>query len=152
MTPSPRPVTTVRVVEDEADWAAARAIRFAVFVDEQGFPAANELDAYDAVARHWLLVSDDGAPLATARAVALPSGAWKIGRVAVAREARGLGLGAALMRALLSAARDAGVSETLLDSQVQATGFYASLGYVAEGPEFLEAGCPHRRMRRLEPA
>jgi predicted GNAT family N-acyltransferase len=150
VSPAARPGATVRVVEGEADWAAARALRFAVFVDEQGFPAADELDAYDAGARHWLLVSDDGAPVATARAVALPSGAWKIGRVAVARAARGLGLGAVLMRAILLAARDAGVPETVLDSQVQAMGFYAGLGYVAEGPEFLEAGCPHRRMRRRE--
>jgi predicted GNAT family N-acyltransferase len=135
-----------------ADWEAAKAVRFTVFCDEQGFPPSEELDEHDATARHWVAVSAANEVVGTARAVALPGGAWKIGRVAVARATRGQGVGAALMRAILASAGAANVTETLLDSQVQAMGFYARLGYEPEGPEFLEAGCPHRRMRRLATA
>jgi predicted GNAT family N-acyltransferase len=145
----PPVAVTCREVTCAADWEAAKAVRFAVFCDEQGFSPSEELDEHDATARHWVAVSPAGGVLGTARAVTLPGGAWKVGRVAVARDARGQGVGAALMRAILASAGAAGVGETLLDSQVQAMGFYARLGYLAEGPEFLEAGCPHRRMRRL---
>jgi predicted GNAT family N-acyltransferase len=37
----------------------------------------------------------------------------------------------------------------MLDAQEQAMPFYASLGYVAEGEMFPEAGIPHRRMVKI---
>jgi ElaA protein len=40
------------------------------------------------------------------------------------------------------------VTEARLGSQSHATGFYEKLGFVVEGDEFLDAGIPHRRMRR----
>ena len=33
-------------------------------------------------------------------------------------------------------------------AQVQAKPFYESLGYVAEGEEYLDEGCPHVMMRK----
>ena len=73
----------------------------------------------------------------------------KIGRVCVLPVARGTGLGAALIRAALDVLRDEpGVAEAYLGSQSHATGFYEKLGFVVEGEEFLDAGIPHRHMRR----
>lgn len=135
----------VMPVQTELEWEAAKAIRFAVFVDEQQVPLHEELDGYDAVARHWLAI-EDGAPIATARAVAKDDG-WKIGRVAVLAPHRGRGVGLAIMRAILEDARAAGAAEAYLDSQTHALAFYERLGFAAEGPEFLDAGIPHRHMR-----
>lgn len=137
---------TVRPLDGPADWEAAKAIRFEVFVDEQGVPAEIELDELDETARHWL-VWDGDTPVATARAVAKDFG-WKIGRVAVRRPWRGQGLGLLVMRAIEDAAREAGAAELRLESQVHAMPFYARLGYAAEGPEYLDAGIPHRLMRK----
>ncbi|HEY9720972.1 MAG TPA: GNAT family N-acetyltransferase [Oscillatoriaceae cyanobacterium] len=133
-------------VEKPEHWQAAQAIRMAVFVAEQGVPAEEEMDAYDAEARHWLVLSDD-TPIGTARALE-KAGAWKIGRVAVLAAHRGSGVGAELMRAIIAEAEQLGVPELMLDSQTHALGFYERLGFCAEGPEFLDAGIPHRRMRR----
>lgn len=133
-------------IERPEHWQAAQAIRMAVFVHEQGVPPEEELDALDAVARHWIVLSGE-TPIATARAVE-KGGAWKVGRVAVLREHRGTGVGARLMRAIVEEAARAGVSELRLDSQTHALGFYERLGFAAEGPEFLDAGIPHRHMRR----
>jgi predicted GNAT family N-acyltransferase len=145
----------VTPVQSPQDWEAARAIRFEVFVDEQQVPPEEELDAYDAEARHWLVWAVEGpggpeGPIATARAVAQGERGerWKIGRVAVRQPWRGRGVGHALMAAIAEAGKAAGARELVLDSQTHALGFYARLGYVAEGPEFLDAGIPHRRMRR----
>lgn len=135
----------VRPLASDADWEAARTIRFEVFVDEQQVPAELELDEYDATARHWLAV-DDGTPVATARAVD-KEGRWKIGRVAVRKPWRGRGVGLAMMKAIVEAGREAGVPEAFLESQTHAVPFYERLGFVAEGPEFMDAGIPHRLMR-----
>lgn len=143
MTPS------IERVRSDGDWDAARAIRMEVFVEEQAVPEALELDEHDAMARHWL-ARVDGEPVGTARAVAL-EGTWKIGRVAVRAPWRGSGVGRELMRAILAAARDEGVAVLALDSQVHALPFYERLGFVAEGPEFDDAGIPHRHMRLVAP-
>ncbi|MEB3196073.1 MAG: GNAT family N-acetyltransferase [Candidatus Sericytochromatia bacterium] len=142
------PTFVIQSVTNEAQWQAARSIRFEVFVDEQGFPAADELDAHDASARHWLLSDAGGAAIATARTLDLAGGGWKVGRVAVKRSHRGLGLGRQLMAAIISAAQQADLPELVLDSQVSAIPFYAKLDFVVVGDEFDEAGVPHRRMRR----
>jgi len=72
----------------------------------------------------------------------------KAERVAVRRPFRGAGVGRALMRALEDEARALGRRELVLNAQLPVVAFYERLGYRAEGPEFLEAGIPHRAMRK----
>ncbi|GAB1335133.1 GNAT family N-acetyltransferase [Streptomyces sp. E-15] len=151
------PPYTVRVAEDPADREACFAVRKEVFVVEQGVAEDIEYDAYDAVAVHVLAVRADGVPLGTGRllhgaaAVAKTGGdpsVGSLGRLAVSRAARGLGVGAALVRAVEEAARARGLASVDLHAQTHALGFYERLGYVAYGPEFPDAGIPHRAMRR----
>ncbi|MCX4998806.1 MULTISPECIES: GNAT family N-acetyltransferase [Streptomyces] len=152
---------TVRVAEDLADREACFALRKEVFVAEQGVPEEIEYDAYDAVAVHVLAVREDGLPLGTGRLLHGGAALGKtggdasvgsLGRLAVSRAARGLGVGAALVRAIEEAARARGLAAVDLHAQTQALGFYERLGYVAYGPQFPDAGIPHRAMRRVLPA
>lgn len=153
---------TVRVAEGPADREACFAVRKEVFVGEQGVPQGIEYDAYDATALHVLAIGADGIPLGTGRllhgeaAVGKTGGdasVGSLGRLAVTRRARGLGVGAALVRAIEDAARDLGLTAVDLHAQTQALGFYERLGYTAYGPEFQDAGIAHRAMRRpLRPA
>ncbi|MFF1811106.1 GNAT family N-acetyltransferase [Streptomyces sp. NPDC058251] len=147
----------VRVAEDTADREACFAVRKDVFVAEQGVPEDIEYDAYDADALHVLAVCADGVPLGTGRllhgeaAAAKTAGdltAGSLGRLAVTREARGLGVGAALVGAIEDAARARGLAAVDLHAQTRALGFYERLGYVAYGAEFPDAGIPHRAMRK----
>ncbi|GAA3841644.1 GNAT family N-acetyltransferase [Streptomyces phyllanthi] len=150
------PSFVVRVAEDPADREACFAVRKEVFVGEQGVPQDIEYDTYDADAVHVLAVRDDGVPLGTGRLLYGEAAAAKtdgdltvgsLGRLAVTREARGLGIGAAMVRALEEAARARGLAAVDLHAQTHAIGFYERLGYVAYGPEFADAGMPHRAMR-----
>ncbi|MFF4797501.1 GNAT family N-acetyltransferase [Streptomyces sp. NPDC001351] len=147
----------VRVAEDPADREACFAVRKEVFVREQGVPEDLEYDAYDAVAVQVLAVREDGVPLGTGRLLYGEAAAAKVGddltvgslgRLAVAKEARGLGVGIALVRAIEDAARARGLAAVDLHAQTHALGFYERLGYEAYGPEYPEAGIPHRAMRR----
>ncbi|MFF5531050.1 GNAT family N-acetyltransferase [Streptomyces cinerochromogenes] len=148
---------TVRVAEDPADREACFAVRKEVFVVEQGVAEDIEYDAHDAVAVHVLAVRADGVPLGTGRLLHGEAAAAKtggdpavgsLGRLAVSRQARGLGVGAALVRAIEDAARARGLTAVDLHAQTHALGFYERLGYEAYGPEFPDAGLPHRAMRR----
>jgi len=123
--------------------AQATAIRHAVFVEEQKVPAEIELDGFDVVSLHALAFDGRGVAVGTGRL--LPDG--HIGRMAVLRSARGAGVGAALLRALMAAARDRGLREVRLNAQTHALPFYERFGFTAQGDEFDDAGIAHRAMR-----
>lgn len=134
-------------IEVTQDIPTCRALRRVVFIEEQGVSEADEVDGLDGKAIH-LLAWDGACPVGTARLL-VKGEVGKIGRVCVLPEVRGTGLGAALIAAALEElARVPGVTEAYLGAQSHATGFYEKLGFVAEGDEFLDAGIPHRHMRR----
>lgn len=134
----------VRAADWVADGAVLRAIRTEVFVAEQRVPAELEWDADDERARHVLALTADGGPVGTGRLLA----DGRIGRMAVLRPWRGKGAGGALLAELLRIARATGLDDLALHAQVHAIGFYARYGFEPEGETFLEAGIPHRAMRR----
>ncbi|MEU1016461.1 GNAT family N-acetyltransferase [Streptomyces sp. NPDC005900] len=148
---------TIRVAREAADLEACFAVRKAVFVAEQQVPEEIEYDAHDAGAVHVLAVDEDGVPLGTGRLLTGEAAAAKnggdagvgaLGRLAVTATARGLGVGAALVGAIEDAARARGLTAVDLHAQTHAVGFYERLGYEAYGPEFPDAGIPHRAMRK----
>ena len=116
----------------------AKAIREAVFIQEQHIAAEDEWDAEDAVAVHFIVFQQDQA-IATARLLSNNS----IGRVAVLTTARGLGVGQRLMQAVIDYARAEQRKLVKLSSQVHAIGFYQALGFEAQGDEYLDCGIPH---------
>jgi ElaA protein len=122
-------------------------LRQDVFVVEQECPYP-DLDGRDAEpgTRHvvglldgavagYLRVLDDGTVARVAR----------VGRVVLARSARGQGLADPLMRAALEIVGD---RPSVLDAQAPLAGWYAGFGYAVSGPEFLEDGIPHLPMAR----
>ena len=128
-------------------WERAREhatpIRFAVFVEEQGVRREIELDEMDERSLHAVAFMDEKA-VATGRL--LPDG--HIGRMAVLKSWRGRGIGGAILARLVERARQRGDQEVVLSAQVHAAAFYRAHGFVEEGAEYLEAGIPHRDMRR----
>lgn len=123
---------------------AVLEIRRIVFIEGQDVPEDLERDGRDADAIH--LIAFAGAmPVGTARML-VEDGIGKIGRVAVLEAHRGTGLGKALMAAAVDVLREEGVGTAKLAAQTHAIGFYEALGFEAHGPEFLDAGIPHRDM------
>ncbi|MFB9313088.1 GNAT family N-acetyltransferase [Nocardioides plantarum] len=123
-------------------YAVAR-LRQDVFVVEQDCPYP-DLDDRDLEpgTRHVLLEEDD--LLGYAR-VLDDGGTWRIGRVVLARTARGQGLADIVMHTALSVAKG---RDVMLDAQAPLAGWYATFGFEVTGPEFLEDGIPHLPMRR----
>jgi len=139
------PRIVIRVGSWEQLREAACAVRFAVFVEEQGIPASLELDDRDATATHAVAVDAEDRPLATGRLLADAH----IGRMAVLAVHRGNGLGVSILRALVAVAAGRGVPELRLHAQVSAIGFYRREGFTPEGEPYEEAGIPHQTMVRV---
>ena len=139
----PAPKFSIRAADWHLDRETLRAIREEVFVREQAVPADMEWDEFDGQSRHVLAIAD-GVPIGTGRLLA----DGHIGRMAVLGEWRRMGVGSALILALIAAARELGMSRVVLNAQTQALPFYLLHGFHPEGEEFLDAGILHRRMWR----
>ena len=127
--------------------SACLDIRMVVFVEGQDVPLHEEVDGLDEQCTHFLALAD-GQPLGTARLRITTHGEARAERVAVLKEARGEGLGAAVMELLQETAAQQGHGEVVLHAQVRVLPFYERLGYVAEGPVFMDCDIPHRTMRK----
>jgi predicted GNAT family N-acyltransferase len=138
-------MTQIVEVESAEHLEQALAIRIAVFVEEQGVGLALEIDGHDDAVRHFLALHD-GEPVGTLRLRWVDGRVAKIERVAVLPQARGAKAGQALVEASLAAVRAAGAEAALLHAQTSVQGFYARLGFVAFGPEFVEDGILHIAM------
>lgn len=123
----------------------ARAVRTAVFIEEQAIAETEEWDDDDRFALHAVVTNLAGLPLATGRliTVGMPEGEAKIGRMAVLRSSRGVGLGEQVLQALMDAARQQGLQRLALHAQTSAQVFYQRAGFEADGPVFDEVGIPH---------
>ena len=119
-------------------------LRVDVFVAEQECPYP-ELDGRDIEAgtRHVWIDGGNG-PISYLRVVAEPGGSCRIGRVVTHADARGNGLAGVLLDHVH--ATTPGL--LVLDAQTYLVSWYATLGYVPTGPEFVEDGIPHVPMAR----
>jgi predicted GNAT family N-acyltransferase len=136
----------VRISEicDSAAMEQVRAIRRRVFIEEQHVPEELEMDEQDAIATYVLALDGDVA-VGCGRMVAHGDHV-KVGRMAVARERRGEGIGRAVLAYLMDLARQRGFRRVILHAQLTAEGFYRKNGYVPRGEIFEEAGIAHRLM------
>jgi len=131
--------------DDAPRMDAARHIRQVVFCDEQGVSAADEWDGKDHACEHFLL-TDNGAPIGTARVRIYGPGMFKVERVAVLKNRRGGGAGLAIMDFIMARLKAAQPGAVVLNAQVTVEDFYRRLGFVSEGELFDEAGIAHVHM------
>ncbi|MEP5631212.1 MAG: GNAT family N-acetyltransferase [Tateyamaria sp.] len=135
------------LISQTDDLVTCHALRRIVFIEEQNVSEAEEVDGRDGEALH-VLATVDGKALGCAR-ILIAEGVAKIGRVCVLKQARGTGLGAAIIESCLDVARDQpGVTKAKLGAQTHALAFYEKLGFTVFGPVYDDAGIPHRDMER----
>ena len=135
-----------RISRDLSELPEAIGIRSEVFIEEQGFE--NEFDDTDGDSVHCVLFCE-GIPAAVGR---LYSSGNKdvahIGRIAVVRSMRGMGVGSAVMSVLEQTAAEYGFSQITLSAQCRAEGFYRAGGYEPEGTVYFDEYCPHICMKK----
>ncbi len=151
-------MTEVRVVETDEEYEDALAVRYGVFVDEQGVDADLEVDDHEAESTHFVAYDgDDAVGVARLRAydpaeyedaiaVEHDGPVAKIERMAVLESHRERGIGRAILGTVEEHARDQGFERARLHGQVRSVGFYEALGYERVSGEFEEADILHVAM------
>ncbi len=135
-------------ITDSDRMAAAFAVRFPVFVEEQNVPAEEEIDEHDrtdADARH-ALVCDGETPVAAGRYYRLEQSTAQVGRMAVLRAYRVRGVGRLVLDALVDDARRRGFARVALNAQDHAVAFYAKAGFTPFGDTLVECEILHQPM------
>ena len=126
----------------QVTWAQAepqlRAIRTVVFIEEQFVTPEFEWDEIDATAIH-LLATVDNQPIACLRIIHHQ----KIGRMAVLKAWRGLGVGMALLNQAIKICRQYGSKTVKLSAQTHAIGFYEKAGFKQISGEYCDVDIPH---------
>lgn len=151
----------VELADYDRDFGDLRVVRETVFIREQGVPSELELDAADPHCVHVVARDEQGVAIGTGRLVPPDSGAAgdgdvpdaeapaaRIGRMAVLADWRARGVGDALLRELMAAARDRGWTRVALHAQATAIRFYQRHGFLPRGARFTEAGIDHLAMWR----
>lgn len=138
----------VRRARDAVEVAAAVEVRRLVFCEEQGVPLRDELDGHDDEALHLVAVDDGGRVLGTCRLL-FRGLTCQLSRMAVEPEARGHGVGKALLDLADAEARTAGARRIALHAQIHAQTLYTAHGYTPRGRHFEEAGIEHVAMEKM---
>jgi len=131
----------------QADWTSHHtilsAIRRSVFIEEQQVPEELEWDDLDPSCTH-VLARDDRSNLAVGTGRLSTHG--KIGRMAVIKDYRRLGIGGKILEKLVELAITQGKQQVYLHAQLQAVLFYQTFEFVIEGKTFMEAGISHVKL------
>jgi predicted GNAT family N-acyltransferase len=137
----------VRRASGPAEIEAALELRYRVFCREQGVSLEADQDGLDAEALH--LVAVDGERLVGTCRLLFGDGVARLGRMAVEPDARGRGIGAALLDEAERESRAAGVDRIRLHAQIAARSLYERGGFEQVGAVFLEEDIPHLTMEKV---
>ncbi|HLU21151.1 MAG TPA: GNAT family N-acetyltransferase [Bacillaceae bacterium] len=139
-------MNVIKVNNDE-QLQDAFAIRKKVFVEEQQVPIELEIDEYEQEATHFVVYEEDNSPVGAGRFRVLDH-SGKVERICVLPTYRGTGAGKRMMNAIEDYAKSLKLQSLKLNAQITAIPFYEKLGYDVISEEFMDAGIPHKTMKK----
>lgn len=121
----------MEVLRAEAEWqrAGAYSVRIEGMNRQHHISLRDEFDEHDCDGTKYIVLLDDGYPVATCRFYDDGEGAVTLGRVVVLPEYRGKKLGNRVVKEAEDWIKELGYKEIKIDSRVEVTGFYEKLGY-----------------------
>ena len=132
----------------QVNWQGAendlRIIRTKVFIEEQQVAPDFEWDEIDTTAVHLLAMSEN-LPIACLRIIKYQ----KIGRMAVLKDYRAMGLGMALLLEAIKICKKQGTKNIYLTAQTHAIGFYKRVGFKEVSAVYQDANIPHVDMQLI---
>lgn len=121
----------MEVLRAEAEWqrAGAYSVRIQGMNRQHHISLREEFDEHDCDGTRYIVLLDDGYPVATCRFYETTGTSVTLGRVVVLPEYRGRKLGLTVVKEAESWISELGYKEILIDSRLEAVGFYEKLGY-----------------------
>lgn len=132
----------IEVMRAEQEWqrAGAYSVRIQGMNRQHHISLRDEFDEHDGDGTKYIILMDEGYPVATARFFEKSKSCVIVGRVVVLPEYRGQGLGYKVLREAESWIRELGYSEIEVDSRTVAVGFYEKNGYQYISDETIRSG------------
>ena len=137
-TPPTKSNPQIQVLRASEEWqrAGAYSVRIEGMNRQHHIPLRDEFDEHDCDGTKYIVLLDDGYPVATCRFYennsedGRASHTVTLGRVVVLPEYRGLGLGKKVVTEAEAWAKELGYQKINIDSRVEAIHFYEKLGYL----------------------
>ena len=132
----------IEVLRAEAEWqrAGAYSVRIQGMNRQHHISLREEFDEHDADGTRYIVLLDDGYPVATCRFYAAEPGRAVLGRVVVLPDYRGHGLGRMVVEEAERWLRELGFREVAIDSRIVAIAFYEKLGYAPVDDAVVRSG------------
>lgn len=129
----------LETVRAEETWQQAGAyyVRIQAMAKQYHITLQQEFDEHDGPDTKYIVILDDGFPVATCRFYELDSERAMIGRVVVLPEYRNRGLGSMVMQEAETWLTELGYHTVVIESRDVAVGFYEKIGYAADGNQVI---------------
>ena len=136
------PNAAIEVLRAEAEWqrAGAYSVRIQGMNRQHHIPLREEFDEHDGDGTRYIVLLDDGYPVATCRFYENAPGSVILGRVVVLPEYRGRGLGRRVVEEAERWIGELGFREVAIDSRIVAVPFYEKLGYAPDDDTVFRSG------------
>ncbi len=133
----------MEVLRAEKEWqrAGAYSVRIQGMNRQYHISLREEFDEHDGDGTSYIVLLDDGYPVATCRFYPNDDESVTLGRVVVLPEYRGRKLGTSVVSEAEKWIKESGYKEIRIDSRVEAVGFYEKLGYTHVGDTLNMSGC-----------
>lgn len=126
--------------------AAAFALRYEVFVLEQGISLQDEFDSLDTIDRNYFVIYQASLAVGTIRYQKKDDFTIQPDRLCIKTSFRAQGLGKKLLSLVEEHAQIDGCCVSELSAETSAISFYEKLNYTVHSDEYLEDGIPCVKM------
>ena len=136
------PNLKIEVLRAESEWqrAGAYSVRIQGMNRQHHIPLREEFDEHDGDGTRYIVLLDDGYPVATCRFYEIGADSVVLGRVVVLPEYRDHGLGRMVVQEAERWIGELGFREVVIDSRTVAVPFYEKLGYAAVDGDVVKSG------------
>ena len=130
------------IIRADKEWqrAGAYSVRIQGMNRQHHISLREEFDEHDNDKTRYIVILDDGYPVATSRFYEINEREVILGRVVVLPEYRGKQLGRKTVSAAEDWIRESGYKRIIIDSRLEAVKFYEKLGYERLNDEVIKSG------------
>jgi len=132
----------IEVLRASEEWqrAGSYSVRIQGMNRQHHISLRDEFDEHDCDGTKYIVLLDDGYPVATCRFYELDKLSVMIGRVVVLPEYRGMELGRFAIEEAEKWIKEAGYKTICIESRLEAVGFYKKLGYIQTEKTIIKSG------------
>ena len=132
----------IKVMRAQQEWqrAGAYSVRIQGMNRQHHISLRDEFDEHDCEGTKYIVLLDDGYPVATCRFYQTDDTSVILGRVVVLPQFRGSGLGRLVIEEAQNWIKELNYTRIHIDSRLETVGFYSKLGYVKDDETVIKSG------------